>query len=113
MIPVSGKLWDTENGKESNDEINLVEEGFNSGWKLINGTSERNNFNLSKLVTFNGRGKYSDPEFVWSVPVGVTSLVFLDSDKFGERYENDLFVADINNGNIYHFDLTAIEVVWY
>ena len=39
--PLSGKLWDTENGKESNDEINLVEEGFNSGWKLINGTSER------------------------------------------------------------------------
>ena len=105
--PLSGKLWDTENGKESNDELNLVEEGFNSGWKLINGTSERNNnIDLSKLVTFNGKGKYSDPEFVWSVPVGVTSLVFLNSDKFGERYKNDLFVADINNGNIYHFDLT-------
>ena len=104
--PLSGKLWDTENGKESNDELNLVEEGFNGGWKLINGTSERNNINLSKLVTFNGKGKYSDPEFVWSVPVGATSLVFFDSDKLGERYKNDLFVADINNGNMYHFDLT-------
>ena len=29
--PVTGKLWDTENGPESNDEINLVEPGFNSG----------------------------------------------------------------------------------
>ena len=104
--PLSGNLWDTENGKESNDELNLVEQGFNSGWKLINGTSERNNINLSELFTFNGKGKYSDPEFVWSVPVGVTSLVFFDSDKFGEGYENDLFVADIDNGNIYHFDLT-------
>jgi glucose/arabinose dehydrogenase len=29
--PVTGKLWDTENGAGSNDEINLVEPGFNSG----------------------------------------------------------------------------------
>jgi len=105
--PLSGKLWDTENGKETNDEINLVEPGFNSGWKLINGSSERGNFDASQLVTFNGKGKYSDPKFLWSVPVGVTSLVFLNSDKYGEKYKNDLFVGDINNGNIYHFDLTA------
>jgi glucose/arabinose dehydrogenase len=105
--PLSGKLWDTENGKGSSDELNLVQEGLNSGWNLISGISERNHFNVTKLVTFNGKGKYSDPEFVWNVPVGVTSLVFLNSDKYGEKYENDLFVADINNGNIYNFDLTA------
>jgi aldose sugar dehydrogenase len=74
---------------------------------LLNGTSERGNFDASKLVTFNGKGKYSDPKFVWSVLVGATSVVFLNTDKFGEKYENDLFVADINNGNIYHFYLTA------
>src|SRR5215216_7099516 len=30
--PVTGKLWDTENGPGFGDEINLVEPGFNSGW---------------------------------------------------------------------------------
>ena len=105
--PVSGKLWNTENGKDSSDELNLVEEGFNSGWNLISGISERNHFNQSNLVTFNGRGQYRDPEFVWNATVGVTSPVFLDSDKLGKKYENDLFVADINKGYIYHFDLTA------
>ena len=35
--PVSGKLWDTENGPDYGDEINLVEPGFNSGWALIQG----------------------------------------------------------------------------
>jgi glucose/arabinose dehydrogenase len=29
--PVTGKLWDTENGPNYGDEINLVEPGFNSG----------------------------------------------------------------------------------
>ena len=30
---VSGKLWDTENGPSFGDEINLVDPGFNSGWR--------------------------------------------------------------------------------
>ena len=105
--PLTGKLWDTENGKGYNDELNLVQEGFNSGWNLISGTSGRNDFNESNLVSLNGKGKYSDPEFVWYAPIGVTSAVFLNSEEYGEKYANDLFVGDINNGNIYHFDLTA------
>ena len=35
--PVTGKLWDTENGPSFGDEINLVEPGFNSGWLRIQG----------------------------------------------------------------------------
>src|SRR4029078_1323272 len=35
--PVSGKLWDTENGPEFGDELNLVEPGFNSGWLKVQG----------------------------------------------------------------------------
>ena len=33
--PVTGKLWDTENGSALGDGINLVELGFNSGWAKI------------------------------------------------------------------------------
>jgi glucose/arabinose dehydrogenase len=35
--PVTGRLWDTENGPAFGDEINLVEPGFNSGWAKIQG----------------------------------------------------------------------------
>ena len=30
--PITGNLWDTENGPGEGDEINLVEPGFKSGW---------------------------------------------------------------------------------
>ena len=104
--PVTGKLWDTENGPEYGDEINLVEQGFNSGWKRVHGlASLKEGFNAADLETFGGKGKYSDPEFVWQQPAGPTALKFLDSDKLGKQYENDLFVADFNYGNIYHFNL--------
>jgi aldose sugar dehydrogenase len=104
--PVTGNLWNTENGPDYGDEINLVEPGFNSGALYVYGMSSRKeNFDPEKLVDFEGKGKYSDPEFSWEIPVGVTALQFLDSDKYGEEYENDMFVGDVNNGNLYHFEL--------
>jgi glucose/arabinose dehydrogenase len=35
--PISGLLWDTENGPDSYDEMNIVYPGFNSGWNQIMG----------------------------------------------------------------------------
>ena len=35
--PVTGDLWDTENGPNYGDEINLVKPGFNSGWNKVQG----------------------------------------------------------------------------
>jgi glucose/arabinose dehydrogenase len=102
--PVTGKLWDTENGPDHGDEINLVEPGFNSGNDKLWGMPTKND-NLDELVNFNGTGKYSDPELEWAIPVAPTGLKFLNSDKLGKQYENDMFVGDFNNGNIYHFDL--------
>lgn len=115
--PVTGKLWDTENGVVFGDEINLVEPGFNSGWNKIDGiwlrgypieytearVAPRQPNDL--LVDFNGKGKYSPPEFTWFEDVGPTAIRFFNSDKLGRQYQNDIFVGDIINGNIYHFEL--------
>ena len=110
--PVTGNLWDTENGPSYGDEINLVEPGFNSGWSKVQGIWERRggspadvNHNPEYLTNFEGKGNYSAPEFIWFKTVGPTALKFLESDKLGKKYENDMFVGDINNGFLYHFDL--------
>ena len=110
--PVSGKLWDTENGQGFGDEINLVKPGFNSGWNKIQGIwvalgQGRGSVlaNTDQLVNFHGKGSYSPPEFVWDQTVGPTDVVFLNSDKLGKNYENDMFVGDFHNGYLYHFNL--------
>jgi len=111
--PITGKLWDTENGPNYGDEINLVEPGFNSGWKKVQGIWQLRGSNIGKelddnpegLVNFGGKGKYSLPEFIWKGRYGPTALKFLDSNKLGKKYENDLFIGDVHNGNIYHFEL--------
>ena len=112
--PVTGNLWDTENGPQFGDEINLVEPGLNSGWEKVQGIWKLNDtrekediFNDSDIefVDFDGKGRYSNPEFVWDKPVAPTALVFLNSDKLGQQYENDMFVGSAKKGTIYHFDL--------
>lgn len=100
---VTDALWDTENGPNFGDEINLIEPGFNSGWRDVQGVA--NQSDLGDLVLFNARSHYSDPEFSWTEPVGPTAVEFLNSSELGEEYENDMFVGDINNGAIYRFDL--------
>lgn len=99
--PLTGKLWNTENGEGNYDEINLVQPGFNSGWSKIMGPIQRNNnTSVSDLVMLNG-SHYSDPKFSWRLPVGVTDIEFLESSSLGDDLENNIFVGDINNGNLY------------
>ncbi|HEY9407752.1 MAG TPA: PQQ-dependent sugar dehydrogenase [Nitrososphaera sp.] len=109
LDPVSGYLWDTENGPSYFDEINLVLPGFNSGWADVQGPAsapENEEADVEEdLVDFGGAGAYRDPEFSWQIPVGVTAMNFLNSAALGPQYENDLFVGDINHGRLYHFDL--------
>lgn len=113
--PVTGKLWDTENGGSFGDEINLVEPGFNSGSMVIQGmwtyTKQVKKGTLESgtpdnLVSFNGNGKYSSPELAWDETVAPTAIKFLNSNKYGDKYENDIFVGSVA-GYIFHFDLKS------
>ena len=124
--PENGNLWDTEIGPDRDDEINLVEPGFNSGWRKIQGLAASNS-QISDLVDFPGLsaakysivglieelsyrfqglgGKYSDPEFVWQIPIYPTAIEFLDSKVLGGKYQSDIFVGSIKDGRITHFHL--------
>ncbi len=106
--PVTGTLWDTENGPDFGDEINMVEPGFNSGWALIQGDDSTGVLGTeaseADLIDFED-SEYREPAFTWETTIGVTDAKFLNSDKLGTQYENNLFVGDINNGNLYRFTL--------
>jgi len=104
--PLTGNLWDTENGPVSYDEINLVQPGFNSGWEQIMGPDARDPQGVGNLFAVPG-SQYTDPKFSWLTTVGPTAIVFLDSGRLGAQYRNDAFVGDINHGNLYRFPLNA------
>ena len=59
------------------------------------------------LADFGGKGKYYQPQFTWFKKVVPTGIAFFNSNKMGSLYENDMFIADDPNGNIYHFKLNS------
>ena len=103
--PITGSLWDTENGEDKFDETNLVKPGFNSGWYKIMGPISRNkNFSENDLVMLNN-SYYSDPKFSWFKPIGVTDLEFYNSSRLGNKFSNNIFVGGINAGDLYFFKM--------
>ena len=107
--PVTGVLWDTENGDKDFDEINLVKPGFNSGWRQLMGPLSENKVRINELVMFPG-SHYSDPVFSFTPSLGITDIQFFNSTKLGDRYANNIFVGDINHGNLYFFTLNADRI---
>ena len=102
--PVNGNMWDTENGPASNDEINIVEPGYNSGWQTIMGPLSASGNTGDDLVNFEG-SHYADPILTWLDPPALTDIEFLNSTSLGEAYSNNVFVGDNNNGNLYYFEM--------
>ncbi len=99
--PLTGNLWDTENGQICCDEFNLVHEKFNSGWALAQGMATEDVINLiPKIENF----EYSNPEFTWDQVIAPTALA-IPGNNWGQKYQNSLFVSDYIFGKIYKFEL--------
>ncbi len=109
--PLTGILWETENGSNYGDEINVILPGFNGGWRQGLGLSteyenfKNKEFDKNKLINFNGKGTYYEPVFTWVDTVAPTAIAFINSKIFGEEYENDLLVGSVKQGRIFHFNL--------
>jgi glucose/arabinose dehydrogenase len=119
--PVSGMLWDEQNGDDSFTEINRVEPGANLGWIQIMGPLDRidqykeietsaqffglqqlrwpptniadsPSEALSRLFMLPG-ARYSDPEFSWKFENAPAGVGFHTGRALGPQYANDLFVG--------------------
>jgi len=101
--PLTGNIWQTENGPQVFDEVNLVSVPFNSGWEVIMGPATQEQ--IDSLPGFENF-VYSDPEFSWEDTIGVTSISFVDSEHF-QSYSDSVLVGDCNNGKLYKFKLSA------
>ena len=105
--PVTNMVWQSENGIGRFDEINQINQGFNSGWRQLMGPLEKSNVTEDDLVFLSNSSYYSDPVFSWNHTIGVTDLEFIRSDKFGPGYLNNLLIGDIVNGNMYYLTLNS------
>jgi aldose sugar dehydrogenase len=119
--PISGALWDQENGDDSFDELNRVEPGSNNGWVQVMGPVARVAQFKEIETTFGGQNlqqlrwppaniadtpqqalsrmfmlpgaHYNDPQFSWKWAVPPGGIGFLSSRALGPQFFGDLFVG--------------------
>jgi len=101
--PITGNIWDTENGFNDYDEINLMKPKTNSGWPKVQGPANEIEYEL--LESYQGF-EYSDPEFSWQSSIAPTVIIFVNSELFNE-YRDSVLVGDSNSGTIYKFKLNS------
>jgi uncharacterized repeat protein (TIGR01451 family) len=119
--PLSGNLWDQENGDDAFDEMNRITAGANNGWVQtmgpLNRTAEFKSIELSygagnlqqlrwppslladspaaamaRLYQLPG-AHYSDPEFSWKYAVAPSALGFVQGRGLGPQFEGDMLVG--------------------
>ena len=130
--PETGDLWQTENGDDSWDEVNIFPGGANSGWWQVMGPVDRfdqyreietasedgtdnpdvppdqlaetGDAALERLVEYPG-SSYVDPVFSWVYPPAVTSIAFVSDDSFGESSTNTAWLGTVLTDSIYRYPL--------
>ena len=106
LDPVTGYLWDEENGEDEHDEINRVVPGMNSGWTAVMGPMPEPAVTLFEMP--GGASVYRDPEFTWFAPTGPTGVAFPFGTSFGAAYNDKFLFADFNlPSQIYALPLDA------
>ncbi len=90
----------------------LVDPGFNSGWRSIQGFWEGGDagrivLNPGGILDFGGRAQYRSPEFASIPALGLTALTFIESDIFPQYYKDGFFVGDFHSGFLYFFELSS------
>jgi len=106
--PFTGALWDTENGPGDSDEINRIVPGANSGWIDVMGPASLTpGFDPDTDLVHLPGSTYVDPEYTIVDTVAPTGLAFASEATTLGAHAGNLFVADVNLGNVYELPLTA------
>ena len=100
--PKTGSLWETENGPECNDEINLILPGRNYGW----GPSE--NCSGRSPRDTNQDGPHPRLPLRWYTPtIAPTGIAFCSSCGLGHGYQGRALFGCVNQANIRRLTLNA------
>jgi glucose/arabinose dehydrogenase len=101
MVMVNGRLYISEHGNTSDDEINIIEKGRNYGWPTVEGwcntTAERSFCNTNNV---------KEPAIAWTPTLAVCGLDYYNAPLFPEL-RGKLIMATLKDSKLYALTLNA------
>lgn len=96
--PVTGRLWQQDNGPECNDELNRIVKGANHGWGPRQACPNTNNSGPTPRIF---------PKHTLVDTIGLTGVAFCEGCGLSPELEGDLLVGAVTDGTIRRLDLNA------
>lgn len=101
--PTTGDIWETENGPNGGDEINIVKAGANLGWPVI---SYGRDYSGEQLGGLSGtlsedrkRPGMTEPFLYWYPAIAATGITIYTGDKF-PNWKGSIFVGAMGGGSL-------------
>jgi len=96
MHPGTGDMWQTENGPNGGDEINILKPGRNYGWPIVSlGRDYPGPLHNGAF----GHAGFEPPVVYWMPAIGVSGMAFYTGDKL-PKWKGDVFVGSLRTGEI-------------
>ncbi|MEX2275765.1 MAG: PQQ-dependent sugar dehydrogenase [Actinomycetota bacterium] len=105
--PENGNLWESENGPECNDELNLILETDNPNYAWGPDGDCSTPPKRPRNTNNSGPTPRVLPESYWRATIAPTGLAFCDGCALDAAAEGNLLLGAFNTGQILLFDLDA------
>jgi glucose/arabinose dehydrogenase len=92
--PVTGELWESEEGPQGGDEINIIKAGKNYGWPEVGLGRHYDGVGMNKGFSAAG---YEEPLVFWVPAVANSGLSIYDGDKF-PQWKGQAFMGAMRAG---------------
>ena len=94
--PTTGALWETENGPQGGDEVNIIQAGKNYGWPLVTYGHDYDGTPLNERPIPQGMVL---PMVFWVPSITTSGITFYSGDKLA-AWKGNLFVGSMTVGRV-------------
>jgi glucose/arabinose dehydrogenase len=94
--PETGEIWESENGPQGGDEVNIIRKGANYGWPIV---SYGRTYEGPRVSDSPYKEGMEAPFIVWIPSIAASGLTFYTGDRF-PNWRRNLFVGGLTFGRI-------------
>lgn len=99
LVYANNKLYSSEHGAGTDDEINIIEKGGNYGWPDVEGFC-----NTSSEQSYCSAHSIKQPIQAWTPTIAPSGMEYYNSDLI-PQWKNSLLLATLKNSRLYQLQL--------
>lgn len=101
LVFANGRLYSSEHGANTNDEVNIIEKGRNYGWPNVEGACDE-----SSEQSFCTANQVVAPIYSWTPTIAVCGIEYYNNDLI-PQWKNSLIMTTLKDNTLYQLKLNA------